>query len=123
MSVRRTSTRRTSTAGSWKTMNIPGIWELNGYGDPEYVNIGLAWRYQFKDNNVYKGWKPEYAPENATTTSVPVKDNHVGSYRRVISSPLRGTASRSSPISANCHVEHVPLCQRISMWATPRTRR
>jgi beta-galactosidase len=72
---------------SWKTMNIPGIWELNGYGDPEYVNIGLAWRYQFKDNNVYKGWKPEYAPENATTTSVPVKDNHVGSYRRVIELP------------------------------------
>lgn len=72
---------------SWKTMNIPGIWELNGYGDPEYVNMGLAWRYQFKDNNVYKGWKPEYAPENATTTSVPVKDNHVGSYRRVIELP------------------------------------
>jgi len=72
---------------SWKTMNVPGIWEVNGYGDPEYVNIGLAWRYMFKNNDVYNGWKPEYAPENATLTSVPVKDNHVGSYRRYIDLP------------------------------------
>ena len=72
---------------SWKTLNIPAIWELNGYGQPEYVNIGFAWRYMFKDQNVYNGWKPEYAPENATLTSVPVKDNHVGSYRRIIDLP------------------------------------
>ncbi len=72
---------------AWKTMNVPAIWELNGYGDPEYLNIGLAWRYMFKGQNVYNGWKPEYAPENATTTSVPVKDNHVGSYRRIIELP------------------------------------
>ena len=52
---------------TWKTMRVPGIWELNGYGDPEYVNIGFAWRGHFKDN----------PPE------VPTKDNHVGSYRRI----------------------------------------
>ena len=56
---------------SWKTMKVPGNWELNGYGDPEYVNIGFAWRGHFKDN----------PPE------VPVKDNHVGSYRRTIHIP------------------------------------
>ena len=56
---------------SWKTMKVPGIWELNGYGDPEYVNIGFAWRGHFKDN----------PPE------VPTKDNHVGSYRRTIHIP------------------------------------
>lgn len=56
---------------SWKTMRVPGNWELNGYGDPEYVNIGFAWRGHFKDN----------PPE------VPVKDNHVGSYRRTIRIP------------------------------------
>ena len=55
----------------WKTMKVPGIWELNGYGDPEYVNIGFAWRGHFKNN----------PPE------VPVKDNHVGSYRRTIHIP------------------------------------
>ena len=56
----------------WKAMNVPGIWELNGYGDPEYVNSGFAWRYQFDKNN----------PENVPTT-----DNHVGSYRRIIDLP------------------------------------
>ena len=55
----------------WKTMRVPGNWELNGYGDPEYVNIGFAWRGHFKDN----------PPE------VPTKDNHVGSYRRTIHIP------------------------------------
>ena len=55
----------------WGNMPVPGIWELNGYGDPVYVNIGFAWRGHFKNN----------PPE------VPVKDNHVGSYRRVIDLP------------------------------------
>lgn len=56
----------------WKTMPVPGIWEVNGFGDPEYVNPGLAWRYQMD-------WKK---PLN-----VPVKDNHVGSYRRIVELP------------------------------------
>lgn len=56
---------------SWGTMPVPGMWELNGYGDPEYVNIGFAWRGHFVDN-------PPLPP---------VKDNHVGSYRRTISIP------------------------------------
>ena len=56
---------------AWKTMRVPGNWEMNGYGDPEYVNIGFAWRGHFKDN----------PPE------VPTKDNHVGSYRRTIRIP------------------------------------
>ena len=50
----------------WKTFPVPGIWEVNGYGDPVYVNIGFAWRGNFKNN----------PPE------VPIKENHVGSYRR-----------------------------------------
>ena len=57
---------------SWKTMTVPGIWELNGYGDPEYLNIGFAWRYQFDRNN---------------PLAIPTKDNHVGSYRRTIDIP------------------------------------
>lgn len=56
---------------SWKTMAVPGMWELNGYGDPEYVNIGFAWRGHFKEQ----------------PPAVPTKDNHVGSYRRVITLP------------------------------------
>lgn len=55
----------------WKKMPVPGIWEMYGFGQPEYVNIGFAWRGHFK------GTPPE----------VPVKDNHVGSYRRWIDIP------------------------------------
>ncbi|MBO4786300.1 MAG: DUF4981 domain-containing protein [Prevotella sp.] len=56
---------------SWGTMPVPGMWELNGYGDPVYLNVGFAWRGHFKNN----------PPE------APVKDNHVGSYRREIEVP------------------------------------
>ena len=56
---------------AWADMPVPGIWELNGYGDPVYVNTGFAWRGHFKSN----------PPE------VPVKDNHVGSYRRTVTIP------------------------------------
>ncbi len=56
---------------SWKNLWVPAIWELNGYGDPVYKNVGYAWNGHFKDN----------PPE------VPVKDNHVGTYRRFITLP------------------------------------
>jgi len=56
---------------AWGTMPVPGIWEMNGYGDPLYVNSGFAWRGHFKNN----------PPE------APTKDNHVGSYRKEISIP------------------------------------
>ena len=62
-------------AKNWVDMPVPGVWELNGYGDPEYVNVGFAWRGHFKNN----------PPE------VPVKDNHVGSYRRTITIPTDWT--------------------------------
>jgi len=50
----------------WASMPVPGVWELNGFGDPLYVNIGYAWKNQFENN----------PPE------IPIIDNHVGSYRR-----------------------------------------
>lgn len=56
---------------AWATIAVPGNWELLGYGDPEYLNIGFAWRGHFDDNPPY----------------VPIKDNHVGSYRRSVSIP------------------------------------
>lgn len=56
---------------AWKTISVPGIWELNGYGDPVYVNIGFAWRGHFENN----------------PPQVPLKNNHVGSYRRIINIP------------------------------------
>ena len=55
----------------WDNLQVPAVWELNGYGDPIYVNVGYAWRNQFKNN----------PPE------VPTENNHVGSYRREIVVP------------------------------------
>ena len=55
----------------WDDLQVPAVWELNGYGDPIYVNVGYAWRNQFKNN----------PPE------VPTENNHVGSYRREITVP------------------------------------
>lgn len=59
-------------AQGWDNLTVPALWELNGYGDPIYVNVGYAWRNQFKND-----------PPN-----VPVEDNHVGSYRREINLPV-----------------------------------
>lgn len=72
---------------AWQTMQVPGIWEVNGYGDPEYVNSGFAWRYMFKEGNYFKGWKPEFKVIGEKGVEVPVTDNHVGTYRRVIDLP------------------------------------
>ena len=55
----------------WDNMEVPAMWELNGYGDPIYVNIGYAWRGNFRN-------EPPY---------VPIEQNHVGSYRRTFTIP------------------------------------
>jgi beta-galactosidase len=56
---------------AWSLFPVPGIWEMNGYGDPVYVNNGYAWRNFFKDN-------PPYTPD---------RENHTGSYRRWVELP------------------------------------
>ena len=56
----------------WDEMPVPGLWELNGYGNPVYVNVGYAWRGQYKNN----------------PPIVPQKGNHVGQYRRVFDVPV-----------------------------------
>ena len=55
----------------WDEISVPGMWELNGYGDPIYVNIGYAWRNDFENN----------------PPIVPTKNNHVGSYRQTFKVP------------------------------------
>ena len=34
----------------WDTIPVPGMWELNGYGEPVYLNVGYAWRGQYSNN-------------------------------------------------------------------------
>ena len=55
----------------WAEMPVPGLWELNGYGRPVYVNIGYAW----------KGVQPNTPP------LPPAEGNYVGQYRRVFDLP------------------------------------
>lgn len=55
----------------WGKMVVPGLWEMNGYGDPVYVNVGYAWDNQFVD----------------CPPIVPQFNNHRGLYRRYIDVP------------------------------------
>lgn len=51
---------------AWRTMPVPGMWELNGFGDPIYVTSKYPWKWHYENN-------PPIVPEN---------NNHVGQYRR-----------------------------------------
>ncbi len=55
----------------WDEMPVPGVWELNGYGDPIYVNVGYPWREQYRNN----------------PPQVPTEENHVGTYRKSFTVP------------------------------------
>ena len=56
---------------AWATIPVPGMWELYGWGDPIYVNVGYAWRGNFRND-------PPHVPD---------AENHVGSYRRTFEVP------------------------------------
>ncbi|KAA6321492.1 Beta-galactosidase, partial [termite gut metagenome] len=77
---------------NWATMPIPGNWELNGYGNPVYVNVGYAWRNIFSNN-------PPLTPS---------EDNHVGSYRREMEIPSdwngKAIYLHFGAVSSNLHV-------------------
>ena len=62
----------------WKNIQMPGNWEMLGYGQPEYVNVGFGWRGHFDQQ----------------PPAVPTKDNHVGSYRREINIPANWDGKR-----------------------------
>ena len=51
---------------AWGEMPVPGMWELNGYGDPLYLNIGYAWKGHYDNNPPFPA----------------LEHNYVGQYRR-----------------------------------------
>ncbi len=55
----------------WVDFPVPALWELNGYGDAIYKNVGFAWANQFAPN----------------PPLVEAKNNYVGSYRRTVDIP------------------------------------
>ena len=56
---------------AWGTMPVPGLWEMNGYGDPVYTNKPYPWHKFFH----------EKAP------LVPYEQNYTGIYRRTVLLP------------------------------------
>ena len=55
----------------WVDFPVPGLFELNGYGDKIYKNMGYAWSTTFKNN-------PPYIGET---------NNYTGSYRKTFELP------------------------------------
>lgn len=80
---------------AWGTIPVPGIWQMNGYGDPLYVNTEYAWQNFFRND-------PPRVPE---------RNNAVGLYRKSIIVPAEwkgkdifvhiGAASSNLKIWAN----------------------
>ena len=55
----------------WVDFPVPGLFEINGYGDKVYKNMGYAWQTTFRNN-------PPYIGET---------NNYTGSYRRTFELP------------------------------------
>lgn len=55
----------------WTDFPVPGLFEINGYGDRTYKNVGYSWCNTFKSNPPYIGQT----------------ENYVGSYRRTFDLP------------------------------------
>ena len=51
---------------AWDEIPVPGLWDLNGYCDPLYVNNGYPWGGHYKSNPPYPA----------------LEHNYVGQYRR-----------------------------------------
>lgn len=56
---------------AWAEIPVPGLLELNGYGKPQYVNVGYGWRDTYKNNPPF----------------VPAENNYVGQWRRTFDVP------------------------------------
>lgn len=58
----------------WDKIDVPAMWEMNGYGAPLYSGEGYD-------------WKQYYGTTRATPPIVPVENNYIGSYRRSVVVP------------------------------------
>ena len=71
---------------AWGEMPVPGMWELNGFGDPVYLNIGYAWRGHYENNPPY----------------VPTEHNRVGHYVRTFDLPASWSGKPPPAASPPC---------------------
>ena len=51
---------------AWDDIQVPGLWDLQGYCDPMYLNVGYPWRGHYQNNPPYPA----------------LEHNYVGQYRR-----------------------------------------
>ena len=56
---------------SWGTIPVPGHWELNGYCDPMYLNIGYPWRGHVENNPPLTPTEHNYVGDYRTSFTVP----------------------------------------------------
>lgn len=70
--------RLETDCSGWGTIQVPGMLELQGYGDPMYVNIGYPWRDHYQNNPCIP----------------PTEENHVGTYRKEIFVPADWTGEQ-----------------------------
>ena len=82
---------------NWRTMPIPGLWELNGYGDPVYISHGWPWL----------NWA------NNTPPFPPKERNHKGLYRRTIEVPAEWSGK-------NIYVHFGSVTSNITLWINGR---
>ena len=54
-------------ASGWDEIPVPGLWELNGYGDPVYVNVGYPWRGHYENNPPFPAEWHNYAGQYRKT--------------------------------------------------------
>ena len=55
---------------AWDEIPVPGLWDLNGYCDPMYLNIGYPWRGHFKNNPPYPATEHNYVGQYRRTFTV-----------------------------------------------------
>lgn len=53
-------------AAHWSEISVPGIWELNGYGNPIYINPGYAWSSVVRT-------KPADSPSTTRAPKIPTE--------------------------------------------------
>ncbi|MBQ8774051.1 MAG: DUF4981 domain-containing protein [Muribaculaceae bacterium] len=82
---------------TWGEMPVPGMWQLNGHGDPIYLNIGYAWRGNAEN----------------TPPIPPSQHNNVGTYRRYISVPAEWNGKQIM-----AHFGAVSSC--MSLWVNEK---
>lgn len=63
---------------AWDEIPVPGMWDLNGYCDPMYLNYGYPWRGHYENNPPFPA----------------MEHNYVGQYRRTFTLPASWTGKQ-----------------------------